>query len=418
MNFIKKVTIKNFFSIKNQESANFEASEYTRTQHPYRVFEMNNNYTNKLSAFYGANASGKTTFLKAIVVISHIISNKNSDFFPKSYRNIYNTKNSSSFLKILFVINSKEYTYYVDFIYEDNINIGIKNEILKLKKNGRNIILLNRRKEIFKDLEGNEIQNLRFDKVSLNQSILIESLTRVDDYENIIKFYQALAFMTNIKGVSQVNMQIDKNDDLLFAQLFSKTDKTFLMNKNIKNINREEFYQFLFKFLQNINLDILSAESEIDIEELNEKELSIDLNIEVIHKINPKKKLNFTLESSGTKILFKILFNVFYAYKNKSVLVLDEFDSMLHPMLVPIVNLLAIKNDIQLIYTTHNLHNLKYLYSDEIFLIEKDEKHITSIVNLKDNYKGYENFEKLYKAKRLGAIPHLNNISLDMLVID
>jgi len=379
---------------------------------------MNNNYTNKLSAFYGANASGKTTFLKAIVVISHIISNKNSDFFPKSYRNIYNTKNSSSFLKILFVINSKEYTYYVDFIYEDNINIGIKNEILKLKKNGRNIILLNRRKEIFKDLEGNEIQNLRFDKVSLNQSILIESLTRVDDYENIIKFYQALAFMTNIKGVSQVNMQIDKNDDLLFAQLFSKTDKTFLMNKNIKNINREEFYQFLFKFLQNINLDILSAESEIDIEELNEKELSIDLNIEVIHKINPKKKLNFTLESSGTKILFKILFNVFYAYKNKSVLVLDEFDSMLHPMLVPIVNLLAIKNDIQLIYTTHNLHNLKYLYSDEIFLIEKDEKHITSIVNLKDNYKGYENFEKLYKAKRLGAIPHLNNISLDMLVID
>jgi len=419
MNFIKEVTVKNFFSIKNEVSVKFEASEYTVTQHPYRVFEFNSSYTNKLSAFYGANASGKTTFLKALVVLSHTISDKNSEFFPISYKNIYNAKNINSFIQVVFVLNNQEYTYRVDFISDnDNTNIGIKNEFLKIKKNGKNITLLNRGKEIFKDLNSKNIENILFEKVSSKQSLLIESLTRVNDYEEIVKFYDCLAFSTNITGTSSVSMQVDKKDDLLFALLFSNIENKAFTTKDIEDIDKDAFYKFLFSFLQSINLDISGAESEIDIQELKEKEVNIDLNIDIIHTINKKKKLNFNFESSGTKMLFKILFNLFYAHKNKSILVLDELDSMLHPMLVPIINLIAIKNDIQLIYTTHNIQNMKYLYSDEIFLIEKDKKHFTSIVNLKDNYQGYENFEKLYRNKQLGGIPELSKINLDMLVID
>lgn len=419
MNFIKEITVKNFFSIKNEVTVQFEASEYTTLQHPYRVFEFNDSYTNKLSAFYGANASGKTTFLKAIVVFAHTISNKNSEFFPISYRNIYNAKNVTSFIEVIFIFNNQEYIYKVDFLSDDeNINIGIKNETLKIKKNGVNKTLLNREKEIFKDLKGNSIENILFHKVSSKQSFLVESITRVNDYEGIVDFFDALTFITNIRGTSSVSMQVDKKDDLLFALLFSKVDKKTLTTEDIDNIDKQAFYNFLFTFLQNINLDISGAESEIDIEELKEKEVNIDVSIDIIHNINKNKKLNFNLESSGTKMLFKILFNLFYAHKNQSILVLDELDSMLHPMLVPIINLIAIKNDIQLIYTTHNIYNMKYLYSDEIFLIEKSKEHNTSIINLKDNYEGYENFEKLYRNKQLGGIPELENINLDMLVID
>ena len=419
MNFIKELTVKNFFSIKNEVSVTFESSEYTVTQHPYRVFEFNDNYTNKLSVFYGANASGKTTFLKALVVLAHTISDKNSDFFPVSYKNIYNAKNISSFIEVVFVLNSQEYSYRVDFISDsESRNIGIKNEILKIKNSNKYITLLNRKKEIFKDLNGKKIENILFEKVSNKQSLLIESLTRVNDYEEMVNFYDSLTFTTNIKGTSSVTMQVDKKDDLLFALLFSKINKNTLITKDIEDIDKHAFYKFLFSFLQSINLDISGVESEIDIQELKEKEFNIDLSIEIIHTINKKKRLNFNFESSGTKMLFKILFNLFYARKNRTILVLDELDSMLHPMLVPIINLIAIKNDIQLIYTTHNIQNMKYLYSDEIFLIEKDRKHITSIVNLKDNYEGYENFEKLYRNKQLGGIPELSKINLDMLVIE
>jgi len=419
MNFIKEITVKNFFSIKNKVTVKFEASEYTIKHHPYRVFELNDSYTNKLSAFYGANASGKTTFLKALVVFAHVISNKNSEFFPISYKNIYNAKNVSSFIEVIFIFNNQEYIYKIDFLSDnENINIGIKNETLKIKRQGINKTLLNRKKETFKDLEGNSIENILFDKVSNKQSLLVESITRVNDYEGIVDFFGALTFTTNIRGISSVSMQVEKKDDLLFALLFSKIDKKIVTTEDIEDINQKAFYNFLFRFLQNINLDISGAESEIDIEELKEKEINIDVSIDIIHNINTKKKLNFNLESSGTKMLFKILFDLFYAYKKQSILVLDELDSILHPMLVPIINLIAIKNDIQLIYTTHNIYNMKYLYSDEIFLIEKSKEHDTSIVNLKDNYRGYENFEKLYRNKQLGGIPKLENINLDMLVID
>jgi hypothetical protein len=57
---------------------------------------------------------------------------------------------------------------------------------------------------------------------------------------------------------------------------------------------------------------------------------------------------------------------------------------------------------------------MKYLYNDEIYLTEKDEKHNTIIKTLKD-YEGYENFEKLYRNGLLGGVPNIENINFDFI---
>jgi len=57
---------------------------------------------------------------------------------------------------------------------------------------------------------------------------------------------------------------------------------------------------------------------------------------------------------------------------------------------------------------------MKYLYNDEIYLIEKDENHNTQIKNLKA-YNGYENFEKLYRNSLLGGVPNIEDINFDFI---
>lgn len=112
-------------------------------------------------------------------------------------------------------------------------------------------------------------------------------------------------------------------------------------------------------------------------------------------------------------MLITIIYDIYYAWKTGSVLVIDELDSILHPMLVPAINILAAKNNVQLLYTTHNLHNLKYLYNDEIFLIEKDRQHTTRIRDAKAR-QGYENFAVLYEENQLGGLPELGSLDFDM----
>ena len=61
MNFITKIKIKNFFSIKNEVCIDFKASNYNIENNRNRLFNVKREYYNKIVSFYGANASGKTT---------------------------------------------------------------------------------------------------------------------------------------------------------------------------------------------------------------------------------------------------------------------------------------------------------------------------------------------------------------------
>jgi len=82
---------------------------------------------------------------------------------------------------------------------------------------------------------------------------------------------------------------------------------------------------------------------------------------------------------------------------------------------VPFINLLAIKNDIQLIYTSQNIYNMKYLYSDELFIIEKDSQHNTTVKKMDEyGHEGYENFVRLYENNLLGGLPQIKAVQLEI----
>ncbi|MEK8019168.1 MAG: AAA family ATPase, partial [Candidatus Parabeggiatoa sp.] len=82
-----------------------KASNYNIENNRNRLFEINGKYYNKVISLYGANASGKTTFLKSIVVLSAVINNESTEKFPTSFKNKFAHLSTKSEIEIGFILD-------------------------------------------------------------------------------------------------------------------------------------------------------------------------------------------------------------------------------------------------------------------------------------------------------------------------
>lgn len=108
------------------------------------------------------------------------------------------------------------------------------------------------------------------------------------------------------------------------------------------------------------------------------------------------------------------------------VLVVDELNSRLHPLLLR--NILQIfsnreinKNSAQLIFTTHDVWQLSNngLRMDEIWFVDKNKEGLSSLYSLADftdesgsKIRKDENYEKNYLLGKYGAIPSIHNFKM------
>jgi uncharacterized protein len=127
-------------------------------------------------------------------------------------------------------------------------------------------------------------------------------------------------------------------------------------------------------------------------------------------------------ESRGTLTLFRIAPVLVEVLRTGGVLVVDELEASLHPLLA--LNIVRRFNDAatnprnaQLLFTTHDTHLLgtvlgePALRRDQIWLTEKDDEGATALYPLTD-YKPRksENLERGYLQGRYGAIPFLGDL--------
>ncbi|RLA79822.1 MAG: hypothetical protein DRG78_12145 [Epsilonproteobacteria bacterium] len=409
MNLITSLSIKNFFSIKNKVHVNFKASPYNIDNNKERLFLFNNNYYNKVISFYGPNASGKTTCLKALIVLFNVANHEQVDDFTKSFKNKFADINDRSEIDITFIINDnnnyREFSYKLTFEFEGYSNTGINNEILTELINGKEIILFNRKEKIIQNVADNIMLNI-FNDLSPTKSLFteFEKFEETTIIKQIRHFFKCARTASNI-GVHNTRLNTNSNDEykigLFLNGLKNEIDKGSVLH--------HELNLFFLSFFKSINIDIEKIEAKFDNKNDEGNEF---LGIEIFHKINKKEPLEFKFESDGTQMLMKLLLDIFMIKHTKSILILDEFDSIIHPMLTPIIINLLIKNNIQTIYSTHNIYNMKFLQNDEIFLIEKDLEHKTTINAVKDNsdIKGFENLLTYYENGYLGGTPNITNL--------
>ena len=97
------------------------------------------------------------------------------------------------------------------------------------------------------------------------------------------------------------------------------------------------------------------------------------------------------IESYGTVRLVHLLFPLIYCLSKGAVLIADEFDSSLHPMVVMSIidlfhNAEVNTNNAQLIFNTHNpiFLNNELFRRDEIKFVDRDEEQYSELYSLSD----------------------------------
>jgi len=102
--------------------------------------------------------------------------------------------------------------------------------------------------------------------------------------------------------------------------------------------------------------------------------------------------------------------------ENGSILVVDELEARLHPLLtkalVGLFNSSANRKDAQLIFATHDvgLLNPTMIRRDQIWFIEKDEQGGSNLYPLTDfSVRKGAKFEKEYLLGQFGAVPHVGD---------
>lgn len=146
-------------------------------------------------------------------------------------------------------------------------------------------------------------------------------------------------------------------------------------------------------------------------EQIEEKSVTIELS----HKCTDGsvKYFNLDQESSGTRRLIVMMNRIFNSLDNGTPILIDELDASLHThAALEIVKLFSNKNtnphNSQLIATTHdtNLLGAPFLRRDQIWFVEKNEIGASIVFPLSDiRSRQEDDFERGYLEGRYGATP-------------
>lgn len=134
------------------------------------------------------------------------------------------------------------------------------------------------------------------------------------------------------------------------------------------------------------------------------------------HMGQEKTLFDFEDESDGTQRIFDFIPVIYKLLEEELVLVVDEIEQSIHPSLIKGL-LSKLLNDHnmkgQVVFTTHESHllDLKLFRQDEIWFVEKDEKGSSKLYPLSDFKPRHDlDLRKGYLSGRFNAIPFLGNL--------
>lgn len=407
-------SVTNFLSFKDKNTFTMIASSDNTLKDNY--VEINNEKILKMTAIYGANASGKTNLFKILVMVSSMI--KHSNFFAPNvllpivpFKLDKETVNKPSEFEIKFLVDGIRYLYGFKAdsknVYEEYLTYYPNGRPVKIfaRENIDNYSFNSSDEKFLNDLKEKNTSNKFFVATATNWN-----------YE---KTKPAFDFLTEKLGIVMSHEQVNN-----YSYNMYYNDK----DKKLEN--------FALNFLEKADFNIKGY--KIIEEKMTEDKLRtipdivkpfIPVNTPM-YKVNTKHIVNgdeyefdISEESLGTQVIFSFIPVLKDVLDSGKVLIIDEFDKSLHPFIVKyiveIFNDLEInKKGAQLIFNTHdtNLLDLELLRRDQIWFTEKNsEDGSTTIYPLDDfSVRKTENVERGYLLGRYGAIPFLEN-NLDSL---
>ncbi|MBR4326914.1 MAG: ATP-binding protein [Bacteroidales bacterium] len=364
----------------------------------------------KTMAVYGANSSGKSNLIGSLetmryVVLSSVKLNP-QDKLPYEPFLLVKDNSEPTFFEVSFLKDGLCYRY--GFSYNET---NIVEEWLFCKTTPRS-------KEQALFIRNNE--GIAFEDKRFPEGIGLES--RVHNNRLFLSLCSQLGGEISSKVISWFDVDL-----CLFSGLYNQNYSGESEYHFLKKTNESKRALEFFKMLQ-LGFEDIAAYTD----ETHKKILSSDrIKIESVHRFYDQNgevcgHINFSFadkESSGTNKLFDLSGPIFEVLEAGFVLVIDELDAKMHPLISQQIialfnNPKTNPNNAQLIFTTHDTHLLssKMLRRDQIWFTEKNDVEQTDLYCLTDivlpdgsKPRNDANYEKNYIAGRYGAIPYIVN---------
>jgi AAA15 family ATPase/GTPase len=418
---IIEFTVENFKSIKDEQIFSLYTTDSAESHLSENMAK--NPFPGDFSLLksvgvYGANASGKSNLLQAFYALQRIaIRSKNlddGDSIPsyKPYRLSEASKKAPTIFELEFVIPEKgRFSYRVSFTKKH-----VMEEKLVCYRSAKEAVLFERTKSDTWDTiqfgnlyKGGKKQFPFF----ANQSYLSVAGSSADAPELIRDVY---TFIRKEIIHLDVDEEYDYQLTLENKHLFEQTSQLITFaDTGICGIKLELRDTSKHKVHFPPNMPI-AMQKKILNQETQE--------FRFLHATDAGNTESFSQkdESTGTNKLFSLSPLLFDALKTGGVLIIDELDNSMHPFMAELI--IKLFNDpevnpfgAQLIFSTHNINLMSpdLMRRDQTWFAEKD-KGATRIYSLdafdKKIVTPTSPFNRWYAEGRLGAVPHIDYMSI------
>ncbi len=392
---LRKLTVENFFSIREAQTLDLTIARNapdpdgrfaTPIEGPGARFP-------KVVALFGANASGKTTVLRAVNFLVQFIRNS-VDWEPNSplpYLSFQTRDWIGAPAKFRVELDAQvlEHAGRVLYVYE-----------LELAPDGKSVLM-----ESLKYYpEGRQRWLFRRDA---------SGITAGKDF--------------NLPNNDPVRTKIRENASVISVLAKFNHDFSLALFHNLSGVYCN--VAMLGEPLKAREGDITKwyAQTDDALKALNKEIRRFDLGIEevvltpTVNGVRPQflhagleGLLAYEFESQGTTRFYNIFPYLYHVLSSGGLAVMDEFDNDIHALLMPeLINLFQSRetnpNDAQILMSCHNPSVLECLSKEEIYFTEKDSLGGTEIYGLKDvqDVRRDANLYAKYLAGVFGSVPRI-----------
>ena len=424
---IIEFAVTNFRSIKDRQVMDFRTDGQIANKHMVDNIALpkdrsHGNSLVKTMAIYGANASGKSNFLKAIYALEFMVTSSDSFKLDKPIQTYEPFKldksslNAPTIFEIEFIAKDKKrYRYEVHFNKTTILNEKL--DVYELDKKATfPTLIFNRTEEKSIDWkEGKDFSLLP------NQLLLSKAGTNdVPSIREAYRFFATYLFYAAAHSIFDAGM-------LGITELI-------LSDKTSENDKLKRLIVSIIQAADTGIKDIYTSRLEQSSEEMTEEDKNTNIKnltkrMKTVHPVYENglevDKTDFDLreESTGTMKLVGLAGIVAQALDDGSVIIMDELDKNLHPLLTRMIIGLFHNPDFnrknaQLILSSHDISLIDntLFRRDQIMLIDKDVQGNSSVKRLSEftGISRVKQLEKWYMAGMFNAVPAINDYQIEM----
>jgi AAA15 family ATPase/GTPase len=409
-------SVANFLSFKEQVTFSMVASSDDALEDS-NVFAEGRKRLLKSAVVYGANASGKSNLLNAMSFMRHMVLSSSKDTQANEEIDIApfmlsaDCEGKPSFFEIIFFHNKLTYRYGFE---ADRKKIhsewlfsvpATKEAELFVREDGQ--IKWNRtRFKEGRDLAGKTRENALF--------LSVCAQFNGDISKDILLWFRNFRFISGLSDYAYLGVTIDKLKEP--EQKHRIMEMTRIADLNIHDLDGRE---------EKLTIEKLPMDMPDEIKRDIIKQGITEVELKTVHRKygKDKEEVGFVVfdleenESGGTQKFLSMAGPLLDTLETGKVLVIDELDARLHPLLsramITLLNSSANSKKAQLIFASHDTSLLtnKFFRRDQIWFTEKDVYGVTSLYSLIElrGVRKEASFGKDYILGKYGAIPFIGD---------